>query len=78
MKDFGNCSVNFIERDVMGDVTTDQDGTVHMTSPLKVPTSKILSLMLQQNKLEYLPVAMFLFLFELCWLGYVLPEWNIL
>jgi len=34
-KDFGNCSVNFIERDVMGDVTTDQDGTVHMTSPLK-------------------------------------------
>ena len=34
LKETGNCSVAFIERDVMGDVTTEPDGTIVMTSPL--------------------------------------------
>jgi hypothetical protein len=32
-KDFGNCTAKFISRDVSGDVT-DDDGDVHITSPL--------------------------------------------
>ena len=33
-KETGNCSVAFIEPDLLGDVTVYPDGTVHMTSPL--------------------------------------------